>query len=520
MDKVISHQKLPTSWNERESLREKGQFWTPSWVANAMIKYVAENTKLIFDPATGRGAFFKALLECSFEENIRFYGTDIDDEVLVDDIYKNDLCFVEKRDFIKNPPDHKFMAIAANPPYIRHHRINSLDKIELKRLCYNITGFIIDGRAGYHIYFLLQALSLLDENGRLAFIMPSDTCEGVFAKKLWNWISEKFCIEAVITFDEQATPFPKVDTNAVVFFIKKTKPSIKLLWCLVNKSYSNDLYEWVCRGFKENDYLTLKIQERELKEALTTGLSRPKQKINSNSKYKLSDFAKVIRGIATGSNDYFFLNDEQVKKYDIPASYLKKAIGRTKDVNGESFLKSDFDNLRLAKRPTYLFYTNGHIEFPNSVVKYLQIGEQLGLPDKPLIKQRKPWHKTEQREVPPLLFAYLGRREIRFIKNEAGVVPLSCFLCVFPILSDEIYINKLWKALNHPDTISNLKLVGKSYGSGATKVEPNNLRLLPIPDHVVDMFDLISLSNVVRYKQEDLNFNYSGYKQSQRTVLV
>jgi len=30
----------------------------------------------------------------------------------------------------------------------------------------------------------LQALNLLTKNGRLAFIMPADTCEGVFSKKL------------------------------------------------------------------------------------------------------------------------------------------------------------------------------------------------------------------------------------------------------------------------------------------------------------------------------------------------
>ncbi len=45
----------------REKLREKGQFWTPPWVADAMVSYVLDDTKLIFDPAGGRGAFLEAL---------------------------------------------------------------------------------------------------------------------------------------------------------------------------------------------------------------------------------------------------------------------------------------------------------------------------------------------------------------------------------------------------------------------------------------------------------------------------
>ncbi len=109
MGKPISHQKLPTEWNQREILRDKGQFWTPSWVAEAMVAYVAEDADLIFDPAAGRGAFFEALLSLN-KKSTSFFGTDIDPEVLADEIYCQEKCYVEKRDFIKNPPKRKFKA--------------------------------------------------------------------------------------------------------------------------------------------------------------------------------------------------------------------------------------------------------------------------------------------------------------------------------------------------------------------------------------------------------------------------
>ena len=46
------HQKLPHSWEEREKLRENGQFWTPSWVAEAMVQYVISGSNLISDTLT------------------------------------------------------------------------------------------------------------------------------------------------------------------------------------------------------------------------------------------------------------------------------------------------------------------------------------------------------------------------------------------------------------------------------------------------------------------------------------
>jgi hypothetical protein len=96
----------------------------------------------------------------------------------------------------------------------------------------------------------------------------------------------------------------------------------------------------------------------------------------------------------------------------------------------------------------------------------------------------------EVREVPIFLFAYLGRRNARFIKNEAGIVPLTGFLCIYPRSKEKEYTEKLWAILQHPDTISNLQLVGKSYGSGAIKVEPRSLERLPIPPKLVEKLNL------------------------------
>ena len=495
MGKIKAHQKFPTKWNEREILRDKGQFWTPSWVAEAMVSYVAENTDLVFDPATGRGAFYEALLKLN-KPKVSFFGTDTDNEVLSDEIYNQKNCFVEERDFIKNPPQRKFKAIVANPPYVRHHRISGETKIILKHLSTSITGNTIDGRAGYHIYFLIQALNLLEEDGKLAFIMPADTCEGKFAKNLWEWISEKFCIEGVITFDEKATPFPNVDTNAMVFLIKNSKPIKTLQWVKANQAYSRDLFNFISSNlsegvltYKQQKFETIEVITRQLKEGIATGFSRPEQNHNG-FKFHLNDFANVMRGIATGSNEFFFLTAQQVKEIGIPQEFLKRAVGRTKDATESILTLKDVEKLEKENRPTFLLSINGHDKFPKSVSNYLKVGEEMGLPNRSLIQQRKPWYKMEKRKVPPLLFAYLGRRNTRFIKNEAGVLPLTGFLCVYPIYDDKEFVEKLWRVLNHPDTLENLKLVGKSYGSGAIKVEPGNLNKLPIPEHILKLFDL------------------------------
>src|SRR5574341_2150 len=268
------HQKLPASGPERESLREKGQFWTPAWVAEAMVGYVIPHADgMIFDPAVGAGAFFRAAKELSevLGYQITFSGTEVStsalEEARAQGLRATDLSRVQIKDFILDPPAGPFKAIVANPPYIRHHRLPASTKAALRRLSIQHLHRPLDARAGMHVYFLIRALTLLEKHGRLAFIMPADTCEGVFAPLLWDWITSNYCLEGIITFEPKATPFPNVDTNPIIFFIKNDHPNDDFLWAKCLSPETPDLRTWTLSRFAQAGLSDLQIQTRALAEA-------------------------------------------------------------------------------------------------------------------------------------------------------------------------------------------------------------------------------------------------------------
>jgi adenine-specific DNA-methyltransferase len=488
----VKHQSLPSSGEAREALRQKGQFWTPGWVAEAMVSYVLlDKSKIIFDPAVGEGAFFQAVSQISEDLGYipRFIGREIDKDVLKkaqENNSFNDFAEIELLDFVLHPPKDEFSAIVANPPYIRHHRLSSDVKANLKFYGKKLLGKALDGRAGFHIYFLLKALQCLAPGGRLAFIMPSDTCEGIFAKPLWRWIVENYNLECVVTFSPEATPFPNVDTNAIIFFIRNISPTENLFWAKCTKPNTDDLKKFVTSEF-QNRSENIFFEKRTIEEAVETGLSREKPK-EVISGIPLKSIANVMRGIATGSNEFFFFTRKQATDLGIPDEFLKLAVGRTRDVNANEITCNHLKELDSLGRPTFLFAPDGRAlqNFPIEVKNYLEHGEKLGLPSRSLISQRKPWYKMETRKPPTFLFAYLGRRNTRFIKNTAQVLPLTGFLCVYSKNEDSSFNDALWKALNHPTTLEGLKLVGKSYGDGAIKVEPRSLDELIIPFSVIE----------------------------------
>jgi hypothetical protein len=493
MAQQAQRQKLPSDWEGREALREKGQFWTPPWVAEAMIAYcLADAAESVFDPAVGAGAFFIAAKKIATKNGsrINLFGAEVDRDALrqalSNGLHARDLEQVVIGDFVLRPPDRRFPAIVANPPYIRHHRLEPSIKESLRALGAELIGKKLDGRAGLHIYFLLRALQLLSDGGRLAFIVPADTCEGVFAQTLWRWIASRYRIDAVITFAPEASPFPNVDTNPIILLIRNTQPEASFIWAQCRRAGSEALRKWIDTDFDTVSTDSLAIHRRDLREGLDSGLSRPPFE-RSSAGIPLAAFARVMRGVATGANEFFFLTRRRAIELKIPSEMLLPAIGRARDVTTEEITHDTLRRLEAADRPTLLFAPDGRelAEFPEAARDYLRGGLDAELYKRPLIATRRPWYKMEKRKVPPFLFAYLGRRNARFIHNLAGVTPLTSFLCVYPHRDDADSIDRLWQALKHPDTVRNLALVGKSYGAGAIKVEPRALERLPIPNHVI-----------------------------------
>lgn len=477
--------------NSLKKIREYGQEMTPRWVAKIMLSYFTNDViEQILDPAVGNGVFYLTLKELKPSEKFKFFGYDIDNEIINEGYLNNtfdQFCAIRNEDFIMNFPKKEFNHIVSNPPYIRHHRISTENKKIFKEICLRNIGKAIDGRAGIHIYFLIISLNMLSKGGKLSIILPSDSCEGVFSKDLWKWVTSQFCIEKVITFNHKTSPFPKRDNNPMIFFITRNNQKKSFEWIKVRNNNNDSAYNDIIASNVKSD--NIEIIKRDIGEALCTGLSRAPNYRKED--YKLCDFASVMRGIATGDNNFFFLKSETAQSLEIPSHFLVKAVGRSRDVVSDIVSENDIRMLDEKGRPTMLLnLDNAFDSLPHSLQKYIGYGEKIGINKKALISTRNPWYKMEKRKPPDFLFAYLGRRNVRFIFNKARVVPLTGFLCVYSFNSEEGYLKKFWKVLNDPVTLNNLCLVGKTYGSGAIKVEPKALLELPINKNVLEKYEL------------------------------
>lgn len=479
-----------------EAVRNLGQVWTPTWVADGMAVLLKSKLESeILDPAIGPGALIAACKRIS-RGALKVTAYEVDETVLGNfhsekEFARLDIQTLFLKSFLEDSERSTFSGIIANPPYLRHHKIPS----DLKALCRKITneilGIDIDARAGLHVYFLIKALSRLASNGTLVFLVPADTFEGVFAEKLWTAIAKQFQINGVITMASEVSAFPGVDTNAVIVAISKSNPVENMVWARWAGALSDNFPKAVEQAFNQNlntaKSLGLNAEIVQISEAISRGFTRS-QSDEKVQGVPFTSIARVVRGIATGDNDFFVFTKERMIEMGLREENFVRTIMRVRDLPPSGLTADNLEELDRIGRPTYLLSIDTSTSFYPKLQEYIQLGETMGLHKKALVSARRLWYYMEKRDPVPILFAYLGRRNIRFTRVNVPIQPLTGFLCVYPLA--HVNPDCLVTALNHPSTINELSKVGKSYGDGALKVEPGGLRKLTIP------WDAVKAANI------------------------
>jgi hypothetical protein len=218
---------------------------------------------------------------------------------------------------------------------------------------------------------------------------------------------------------------------------------------------------------------------------------------------RLGDIAEVHRGISTGANNYFVLNDAMVKEIGISKEYLKKTIPPKipRKMLKSSFTIDDWERFCREGMPCWLFYVKPNIppeKLTSEVRQYIRKGEREGVNLVPTCKARKEWYSIKLRdEIPDLVFTYMFRDKPLFLYNEAKALNLTNFIGIYLKRSIKKQINdmlifaimlnqEISKYLSHRN-------MGRKYAGGLTNLGPRDLSNTPISNSLVSLLNQISL---------------------------
>lgn len=243
-------------------------------------------------------------------------------------------------------PDAGFIIIFGNPPYLSIDDTwgnNSPDAAYLKEAFADIWA----GKSDIYYYFIRRALALLAPNGQLGFITARYYLEAYYARNLRQVMLQEAALRQVVDFADY-TVFPRVGTKTAITLLRREpdpqQRAENVLLCDKVAHKRIDVpaflsrFREIAHPFRQAD---LDDDSWNLYGQTIAGLIA---KIDQDTQ-PLGDLVFIGKGMETGRNGVFVLDQDTADRYQIELTLLRKNIKN-----------QDIGRYNLAFRGLYLLY--------------------------------------------------------------------------------------------------------------------------------------------------------------------
>lgn len=465
----------------KDHSRRLGQYFTPYPLARFMAEWVnqAPSLRHVIDPAVGLGIFFRALMEVNPGFSGDFIGFDVDSSML--DRLRQMLptevlsrLHLHAQDFLLTDDDKVYDGILCNPPYIRYKAI--LERESLRRQIESRYSVTLSRYSNIYVYFILRCTASLSPGGRAAILVPSDFLYSGFGEPIKKFLLSSGALRYVVVFDQNDSLFEDAITTSCLLLLANDgrdgppafitvhspadlEPLTRDIACLERSAIPMSIIspESISPAEKWSRYFSETLTESNLRHVVP-----------------MAQLGRVVRGIACGDNRFFTFTRSKITATGIPESYFLPCLSRAAQARQPFFQRENFNQLAQEDKPVFLLDACQNPDHPN-VKAYLKLGEQNGSHLRYLTRHRTPWYRLENRPPAPILAATFNRKDLRFVRNEAGVRNLTCFHSIYPHPGLEHKADLLMAYLLTPLAHSLIRRNRRRYGGGLIKYEPNDL---------------------------------------------
>lgn len=476
--------------------KETGSYYTPLLLADFMAYHIfdREHYQLpdeikVLEPSVGDGVFLQSMFN-----NQHFAGRIIAPPKKIDlwaiERDKSAIAQAERnaKQIVTSPNtakfinedylefqtsgDEKFDLIIGNPPYIRSshledgqlekcleiHKASNLSDRKIKNIW---TSFLIGG---------VQALS---DDGVLAFVLPSELLQVIYAKEIRDLLRDTFNKIEIFTFNELV--FADIEQDVIVLICaKKQEKGVSF--------YHVDKLEQLKKPefFKDNSNVHRETLDKWTNYILSDSdlafLDGLKERMALKN---VKDYCSSITGIVTAANDYFITDQKTVAEYSLKSiaePILKKGAPLTARLT-EADMISMTENGLPTSFLAFEDSTSGN--FPESYKSYLEIGISRQIDQRYKMKLRNNWYAIPSVWVSEGFFTKRSNIFPRIMVNEAKALVTDSF---YRITMHEGYnIYDLSFSFHNTLTFIYAELEGRYYGGSVLELTPNEFKKLAIP---------------------------------------
>jgi len=190
-----------------------------------------------------------------------------------------------------------FDAVIGNPPYIK---IQVMKETAPKSLDYYKAHYVSAKKGNYDIYvvFVEKAITLINENGKLGYILPHKFFNAKYGESIRDLIKENKLLDKIVHFGEIQV-FENATTYTCLLFLDYNNSNSFDFYKVEDLKFLNSNEFWDTYNYDDMNNDSWIFLDKNSRDIL--------KKINQVNNKKLSDLAKIFQGLATSADNIYIL---------------------------------------------------------------------------------------------------------------------------------------------------------------------------------------------------------------------
>lgn len=449
-----------------------GATYTPQRIVAEMVRWAraTRTPERVVDPGVGSGRYLRRAA-AAFPE-AQLLGVDVDplaallaraslataglaDRAAIEAIDYRELVLPE----IGGPT-----LFIGNPPYVRHHQIDSKWKRWLSATA-AMHGYNASQLAGLHVHFYLATAGLARPGDLGTFITSSEWLDVNYGRLVRELFLGRLGGTSLVVIDPAARPFPDAATTAVITTFETDKKPSSLR---VRRAETTEDVGPVGSG------ATIRRERFEAENRWSHILRAPPDV--PEGYIELGEICRVHRGQVTGANKVWIAEMNEAASH-LPETVLYRSVTRGRElIKAGAFLRDSGHLRHVIDLPVDLDVLDSAER--RAVEKFLRWAKRRGAHEGYVARHRSAWWSVGLREAPPILSTYMARRPPTFVRNKVGARYINIAHGIYP---REPMTQRALDRLRTFLAGAAEEARGRVYAGGLQKFEPRELERIPIP---------------------------------------
>lgn len=462
----------------------RGVYYTPIELANGIVSYFRNaDLSTILEPSCGDGVFIDSIeSNVLFNNGIKLSAIEIDGDVakLLKEKKKGDHRIEVFNDDFFNYYERVYKTstydlIIGNPPYIRYQYLTESQRHKLSEILES-HGMKSNKLINAWVGFLVACIQLLSDKGKIAFVIPAEILQVVYAEDLRYFITENLSTITLITFRKLV--FTDIEQEVIVFIGEKGNNQHSLIRTIE----LDDLSSFDSINYDDHPYKELVHSSDKWTRYFTSAEeSELIQVVKTDPRFRnFSDIALINVGITTGNNSFFSVDSMVAERYNLSV-ISRPLIGKSSHANGIFFTAADWnENVLKGKKAQLVVFPDVPLtNYDRQHLEYINLGVSNDEHSGYKCSVRDKWYIVPSIWTPDAFFLRRNNLYPKLVLNRCEAVSTDTMhrIKFKEDIDHELAILSYYNSISFAFT----EICGRSYGGGVLEILPSEVDKIRLP---------------------------------------